>query len=194
MSRPLNPLIFVLAVVLGVVWTGVAPGVGYAGSGVPAGGGHAYDALPATTTGAATTRVGVFRGCDDSANASRSRTPSIAAGYAAKGGLSRFGSLTHAPEGIRPYSLQTRVTAGRSGDIQAHHLIEKRFADVMGGNPNRWASIVTTRAEHQAFTNAWREAIAYGAGTRAATRAQVESAARRIYADYPEILRALGLP
>lgn len=63
-----------------------------------------------------------------------------------------------------------------------------------GRNPNHWASIVTTRAEHQAFTNAWRGAIPYGAGTRAATRAQVESAARRSYADYPEILRALGLP
>jgi hypothetical protein len=64
----------------------------------------------------------------------------------------------------------------------------------MGGNPNDWASVVTTRAEHQAFTNAWREAIPYGAGTRAATRAQVESAAQSIYADYPEILNALGLP
>lgn len=63
----------------------------------------------------------------------------------------------------------------------------------MDGNPGDWASIVTTRAEHQAFTNAWRGAIPYGAGTRAATRAQVETAARRIYADYPEILGALGL-
>jgi hypothetical protein len=54
-------------------------------------------------------------------------------GVAAKGGLSRFTSLAHASEGIRPYSIQARVTAGRGGVIQAHHLIEKRFADVMGG-------------------------------------------------------------
>jgi RHS repeat-associated protein len=108
-------------------------------------------------------------------------------------GLSRFSSLTHASEGIRSFSAQARVTAGHAGDIQAHHLIEKRFADVMGGDPSEWASIVATRSEHQAFTNAWRARIPYGAGTRAATRAQVESAARDIYADYPDILGALGL-
>jgi len=39
---------------------------------------------------------------------------------------------------------------------------------------------------------AWRKAIPYSAGTRTASRAQIE-AARRIYADYPEILKALGL-
>ena len=108
-------------------------------------------------------------------------------------GLSQFASMAHASDGIRPYSVQARVTAGYRGEIQAHHLIERRFVRVMGGDPNDWASIVVTRAEHQAFTNAWRRAIPYGPGTRAATRAQVESAARRIYADYPEILSALGV-
>jgi hypothetical protein len=53
---------------------------------------------------------------------------------------------------------------------------------------------VATREEHQAFTNAWRREIPYGNGTRTASRAQIDSAARRIYADYPEILRALKLP
>ncbi len=53
---------------------------------------------------------------------------------------------------------------------------------------------VVTRAEHQQFTNAWRQAIPHGpSGTGMATRAQVEAAARQIYADYPQILRALGL-
>ena len=55
-------------------------------------------------------------------------------------------------------------------------------------------SVVVTRAEHQVFTNAWREAIPYGpTGTGRATPAQVEAAARQIYRDYPEILDALGL-
>ena len=56
-----------------------------------------------------------------------------------------------------------------------------------------YAAIVVTRSEHQVFTNAWRQAIPYGAGTRTASRAQIEGAARQIYSDYPEILRALGL-
>ncbi|MDX8036021.1 DNRLRE domain-containing protein [Lentzea sp. BCCO 10_0856] len=107
---------------------------------------------------------------------------------------SKFSQLTHASEGIKPYSVQRTVTAGHKGAIQAHHLIEKRFARQMGGNTDDWATIVLTRSEHQVFTNAWRQAIPTGpGGTALASRAQIENAARRIYADYPEILKALGL-
>lgn len=107
---------------------------------------------------------------------------------------SRFGSLTHSSSGIAPYSVQRTVTAGQGGSIQAHHLIERRFADVMGQTVGDMPSVVVTRAEHQVFTNAWREAISYGPnGTGMATRAQVEGAAQQIYREYPEILQALGL-
>jgi hypothetical protein len=117
-----------------------------------------------------------------------------ASGTAAKSGSSSFGNLTHAAEGIKPYSQLSKVTAGQGGKIQAHHLVERRFSDVLGGNTNDWASVVLTRGEHQVFTNAWRQAIPYGPeGTGTATRAQVEGAARQIYADYPEFLQALGL-
>jgi hypothetical protein len=63
----------------------------------------------------------------------------------------------------------------------------------MGQAPGDMASVAVTGAEHQAFTNAWRKAIPYGAGTRGATPAQIEGAARQIYAGYPDILSALGL-
>jgi len=99
-----------------------------------------------------------------------------------------------ASSGIRAYSTQRGVTAGGRGSIQAHHLIEKRFKDIMGGKTDDWATIVVTRGEHQEFTNAWRKAIPYGAnGTGIATRSQIENAARKIYEDYPEILEALSL-
>lgn len=104
---------------------------------------------------------------------------------------SKFGSLTHAADGIAPYSTQRLITAGQGGAIQAHHLIEKRFADVMGQSVRDMPSIVVTRAEHQVFTNAWRAEIPYG--SRNVMPSQVNDAARRIYADYPEILRGLGL-
>jgi hypothetical protein len=52
---------------------------------------------------------------------------------------------------------------------------------------------VSTRSEHTAFTNAWREAIPRGSGTLDVTKGQIEDAARSIYADDPEILDALGL-
>jgi hypothetical protein len=77
--------------------------------------------------------------------------------------------------------------------LQAHHLIEQRFAGLMGQNARQMASIAATKAEHQAFTNAWRQAIPYGQGTANATQQQVLDAARQIYSGYPEILNALGL-
>ena len=112
-------------------------------------------------------------------------------GGALKAAPSLFGSLKHAGEGIKPFTTQAKVTAGKKGRIQAHHLIEKRFSRQMGGKTNDWSTIVVTRAEHQTFTNAWRHAISYGAGTRNASRADIDRAARQIYADYPEILSKL---
>jgi hypothetical protein len=53
--------------------------------------------------------------------------------------------------------------------LQAHHVVEQRFAGVMGGNATQRMSVAVTPAEHQVFTNAWRQAIPYGAGTKAAT-------------------------
>lgn len=102
-------------------------------------------------------------------------------------------SLSRADDfGIWPFRT-LRADIQGSG-LEAHHLIEQRFARVMGQNVGDMASIAVTRAEHQVFTNAWRAAIPYGPqGTRVATRMQVEDAARRIYADYPDILKALGL-
>jgi hypothetical protein len=47
---------------------------------------------------------------------------------------SLFRGLKHADEGIQPYTVQRTVAAGHGGEIQADHLIERRFADVMGGN------------------------------------------------------------
>jgi hypothetical protein len=72
-------------------------------------------------------------------------------------------------------------------------LFLSRFAGVMGVTPSQMEAIALTSAEHQALTNAWHHAIPYGQGTASATREQVMNEAKRIYQDYPEILRALGL-
>jgi len=93
--------------------------------------------------------------------------------------------------GIQPYNQLTRQTAGTG--LHAHHLIEERFARTLGVNPRQMQSIALTPDEHQVFTNAWRAEIHHSAGTANATRQQIMSAASRIYRDYPEILRALGL-
>ena len=111
---------------------------------------------------------------------------------AARAGASAFGGLSRAGQyGIRSYSELTKTLKGTG--LQAHHLIEQRFAGVLGQNARQGLSVAVTQAEHQAFTNAWRSAIPYGAGTANATEAQIMNAARQIYADYPQILNALGL-
>lgn len=93
-------------------------------------------------------------------------------------------------------------------NVQFHHLIEQRFSGVpgvsqwLGASTNNWNSIVLTTQEHQVFTNAWRAAISTNnmnnpgwtnTFTYNATIEDVKEAARQIYANYPEILEALGL-
>jgi len=51
-------------------------------------------------------------------------------------------------------------------------------------------SVAVSPAEHQAFTNAWRSAISYGAGTAAATKETIWYHAQRIYENYPALLDA----
>lgn len=77
--------------------------------------------------------------------------------------------------------------------LQAHHLIEQRFADTVGQSASKMLSVAVTRAENQVFTNAWHNAIPCGGGTMSATRQLVMDRARDIYSGYPAILRGLGL-
>ena len=111
-----------------------------------------------------------------------------AAGRTASGfaGLNRAGEF-----GIQPYNQLTKALKGTG--LQAHHLLEQRFAGVLGQDAGQMASVAVTKAEHQVFTNAWRAAIPYGQGTANATRQQVLDAARQIYSGHPEIVRTLGL-
>jgi RHS repeat-associated protein len=108
-------------------------------------------------------------------------------------GAQGFGQLAHAAQhGIQGYAKLTKALQGTG--LQAHHLIEQRFASILGTNVRTMSSVALTPAEHQAFTNAWRALIPYGpAGTGTATRESIEAAARIIYADYPAIRQALGL-
>ncbi len=108
-----------------------------------------------------------------------------------------FGRLTLASEyGIAEYSALRALTKGTG--VEVHHLIEQRFATLLGQTAKNMPSIVVTKAEHLVFTKAWRAEIGYAGQkvtttTLNATKAQVEAAARKIYKDYPEILKALGL-
>ena len=93
--------------------------------------------------------------------------------------------------GIKSYKDLRKLTKGTG--LEAHHLIEQRFKGTLGFKAGDMASIALTKAEHQVFTNAWRQLIPYGQGTRNATPQQITNAAKRIYKDFPEILKALGI-
>ena len=113
-------------------------------------------------------------------------------GLAARGAAISFGKLSRAAEfGIKPYGRLRSLLQGTG--LRAHHLIEQRFAGLMGQDAGKMLSIAVPLTEHQSFTNAWRQVIPYGQGTASATRQQVLDAARQIYAQHPELLKALGL-
>jgi hypothetical protein len=108
---------------------------------------------------------------------------------ASQNGLNEFSRAWQ--YGFQPYGKLSKELSGTG--LAAHHLLPKRFAKILGMDVNEMASIALTKAEHDVFTQAWRDAIPYGAGTDAATRSLVYQKAREIYKNYPEILRALGL-
>ena len=102
-----------------------------------------------------------------------------------------FASLSRAEEfGVWPYRTLRMDLKGLG--LEAHHLLEKRFATTLGQKASEMASIAVSKAEHQIFTNAWNVAIRRGT-TGSASRTEILDAARSIYRDYPDILKALGL-
>ncbi|AEG01994.1 RHS repeat domain-containing protein [Methylomonas methanica] len=54
--------------------------------------------------------------------------------------------------GIQAYSKLRPAIKGM--ELEAHHLIEKRFADVLGVKAREMLSVALPKAEHQAITNA----------------------------------------
>jgi hypothetical protein len=60
---------------------------------------------------------------------------------------------------IMAYKDLTKITKGLG--LQAHHLLEKRFADVLGIKANDILSIAIDKKTHQQITNRMRELMPY---------------------------------
>ncbi len=89
-------------------------------------------------------------------------------------------------KGIDTYRNLRKINRGTGK--QAHHIVEKRFADSLGiKNTNNMLSIALKKAEHKVFTDAWRAALPYG-GTY--SKGQILGAAIKIYAKHPGMLVA----
>lgn len=92
---------------------------------------------------------------------------------------------------IGKYKDGRKLAKGIS-DLEVHHLIEKRFKNLFGEKSREMISKILNKANHQEFTNAWRNAIKYGIeGTGEATKESVIKAAKEIYQNHPDILKAL---
>lgn len=81
--------------------------------------------------------------------------------------------------------------------LEAHHIIEQRFATVLGiEDSNLMRSIAVTPEQHQLFTNAWRTAIGYVNSkgewiTTNVSKMRVYNNALEIYKDFPEIIEII---
>lgn len=115
-------------------------------------------------------------------------------------------ALPQLPSPLEGYRVgpQRSLRSEQSGTgLQAHHLVEKRFADRLGLDPNEMLAVSVTREEHQQLTNGWRRAIGYSnsnnpVNTRTAGPQEIWEAAQQVYARHPELLRCvreqLGMP
>lgn len=106
--------------------------------------------------------------------------------------VGELGILVHNACGATGTYKGLRSIVKGSG-VHVHHLIEKRFAKVLGQKAAEMASVVVNPKQHQIFTNAWRKMFPYGTDYSKLNPAQVENAAREIYANHPMLLHALGL-
>jgi RHS repeat-associated protein len=97
---------------------------------------------------------------------------------------------------VKPYSTLQEELTGIG--LQAHHLIEKRLAPVLGyskADTANWPSVAVTPEEHQVFTNLWRSTIGYSNAhmertTNTTGYSDIIYAAKRIYSNYPALLNA----
>ena len=150
-------------------------------------------ALIGATFGVATNAVVAAIGAQAAAGAATAgTTAATAAATSNPSGLSAFSRA--AEFGIRSYNQMSSALRGTG--LQAHHLIEQRFAERLGLNAGKIPSIALTPQEHQAFTNAWRNAIGYdnmtsALKTSAATLDDIWRAAQSVYQQYPELLETV---
>ena len=101
-----------------------------------------------------------------------------------------FGDLSSASD----YGIDTckglKKTLSGTG-LESHHIVEKRLAKALGiSDSNLMDSVAVTKAEHQAFTNAWRSEIPYGTDYGNLTKTQIWDKAQTIYKNYPELLES----
>ena len=78
----------------------------------------------------------------------------------------------------------------KGSGLQAHHIIEKRFSNTLGLKASQMQCVALTKTEHQVFTNAWRNRIAYGTNYSELGVGKIWEVVQEIYSEYPKLLEA----
>ena len=87
---------------------------------------------------------------------------------------------------IDTYKALRKVNAGN--DLEVHHIVEKRFNNVVNKNSNEMLSIALTHEEHAVYTCEWRKHLPYG---KMYEIDDIWEAAQEIYAKQPRLLEAV---
>jgi hypothetical protein len=85
---------------------------------------------------------------------------------------------------VGTYSKLKSSEIGTGNEI--HHIVEKRFANILGVNKSQMPSVVLDPATHNVYTQQWRQLLPYG---KSYTVSQIFNAAQKIYASSPELLK-----
>ena len=93
--------------------------------------------------------------------------------------------------GIINYNYGQALTKSFGGVIAAHHIVPRVFSIALNQNEKKVLSIILTRADHKAVSGWWSREIAQTrvGGAVNMSRAQIREAFRKVYKDYPEILK-----
>jgi RHS repeat-associated protein len=98
--------------------------------------------------------------------------------------------------GIRPAG-ELKKAVGNGSGLHVHHIVERRFARILGvADENGMLSVVLKPEEHAWFTAKWKEEIGLSSWTSRslrtdnASREDIWRAAQKIYQDHPELLGA----
>lgn len=85
---------------------------------------------------------------------------------------------------VGSYSELKSSGAGKGNEV--HHIVEKRFSDVLGVSKSQMPSVVLDHTTHSMYTQQWRQLLPYG---KTYTAPQIYKAAQQIYANSPELLK-----
>ena len=77
--------------------------------------------------------------------------------------------------------------ANKGSGTEVHHIVEKRFlSSTKYSSAGQMQSVVLSKAQHRAYTNAWRKLIPYG--SKKVSTARIINAAQKVYANNKALL------